>query len=408
MPGRLQTRALFVWEQGTGLGHLSQLRLPIEAALAQGYAVFLAVRELPGVREVLAGLPMTVLQAPFKQGVKPAPSESFLSYTHLLGRQCFGSSDELEMYVRAWRALFALVRPDICLFEHSPTALIAAHGHPFKKVLLGSGFMLPPASALGVSPFLPFPTTPLDPDTVVRLRADDAQLLTLINVVMQRLGSPALPDLGAVYRQAHASFLSTWPALDVFGDRAGVPYLGIAPAVGQPPPAWPRADGPKVFAYLQNFPSLPHLLRDLQAAKVCALLFVRDLPPEIRAAFSGPALRFVDHLVDLGQVAQEAAWVVHHGNHSTMAAFMLAGLPQLVIPRHQEHLFGSLQLVSKGCAAMAFQDQPTFGAAIDALQTNPKIRHCAVQVASQCARFDETAVSSHMRETFARLLRHPP
>jgi hypothetical protein len=403
MPGRLQTRALFVWEQGAGLGHLSQLRLPIEAALAQGYAVFLAVRELPGVREVLAGLPMTVLQAPFKQGVKPAPQSSFLSYTHLMGRQCFDSPDELEMYVLAWRALFALVRPDICLFEHSPTALIAAHGHPFKKVLLGSGFMLPPASALGVSPFLPFPTTPLDPDTVARLRDDDAQLLALINAVMRRLGCPELPALGAIYGQAHASFLSTWPALDVFGERAGVTYLGIAPAGGAPPP-WPQFDGPKVFAYLQNFASLAHLLRDLESAKVCALLLVRDLPPEIRAAFSGPALRFVDHLVDLGQVAQEAAWVVHHGNHSTMATFMLAGLPQLVIPRHQEHLFGSLRLVSKGCAVMAFQDQPAFGAAIDALQNNPQIRHCATQVASQCAPFDQTAVCSHMRETYAELL----
>ena len=404
----VQARALFVWEQGTGLGHLSQLRLPIEAALAQGYAVFLAVRELPGVREVLAGLPMTVLQAPFRQGVKPAPSDSFLSYTHLLGRQCFGSADELEMYVRAWRALFALVRPDICLFEHSPTALVAAYGLGFKKVLLGSGFMLPPASALSASPFLPFPTTPLDPDTLARLRADDAQLLAQINAVMQRLGSPELPALGTIYGQVQASFLSTWPALDVFGERAGVPYLGIAPSVGQPPPPWPQAHGPKVFGYLQNFPSLAHLLRDLQAAKVCALLLVRDLPPELRAAFSSPTLRFVDHLVDLGQVAKEAAWVVHHGNHSTMATFMLAGLPQLVIPRHQEQLFGSLRLVSKGCAAMAFQDQPAFGAAIDALQSNPKIRHCATQVASQCAPFDETAVRSHMRETFAKLLPHQP
>lgn len=404
MPGRPQARALFVWEQGTGLGHLSQLRLPMEVVLAQGAMVFLAARELPGVREILAGLPITLLQAPFRQGVKPASSESFLSYTHLLGRQCFGCADELEMYVRTWRSLFALVQPDICLFEHSPTALTAAYGYAFKKVLLGSGFMLPPVSALSASPFLPFPTTPLTPDTVARLRADDAQLLALVNAVMRRLGSPELPALGVIYGQAHASFLSTWPPLDVFGERVGVPYLGIAPAVGQLAPAWPQADGPKVFGYLQNFPSLAHLLRDLQAAKVCALLLVRDLPPELRAAFSSPTLRFVDHLVDLGQVVQKAAWVLHHGNHSTMAAFMVAGLPQLVIPRHQEHLLSSLRLVSKGCAVMAFQDQPAFGAAITALQTNPKIRHCALEVASQCVPFDQNAVRSHMRETFSELL----
>lgn len=399
-----QVRVLFAWEQGAGLGHLSQLRLPMEVALEKGYEVFLAARELPGVRDVLAGLTMTVLQAPFRQGGAPATQSSFLSYTHLLGRQCFGNTDELEMYVRAWRALFTLVRPDICLFEHSPTALIAAHGHAFKKVLLGSSFVLPPASALSVSPFLPFPTTPLDADVLTRLRADDAQLLAHVNTVMQRLGSPELPALGAIYAQAHASFLSTWPTLDVFGERAGATYLGIASSGGQLPPPWPEADGPRVFGYLQNFPSLVALLRDLQAAKVCALLLVRDLPPEIRAAFSSVSLRFVDHLVDLDQVSKQAAWVVHHGNHSTMATFMLAGVPQLLIPRHQEQLFSSLRLVSKGCAAMAFQDQPAFGAAIDALQTNSQIRHCAAQVASQCAPFDQPAVRDHMRATYAALL----
>jgi len=402
MPGTSQARVLFVWEQGTGLGHLSHLRLPMEVALAQGDAVFLAARELPGVRDVLAGLPITVLQAPFRQGVKPAPSSSFLSYTHLLARQCFGSADELEVYVHAWRALFALVRPDICLFEHSPTALIAAHGYAFKKVLLGSSFVLPPASALSASPFLPFPTTSRHPDTVARLCADDAQLLAHINTVMQRLGSPELPALGAIYGQAHASLLCTWPTLDVFGERPGVPYLGSAPAGGQLPPPWPHADGPKVFGYLHNFPSLSDLLRDLQAAKVCALLLVRDLPPALRATFSSPTLRFVDHLVDLRQVAQQAAWVLHHGNQSTMATFMLAGVPQLMIPCHQEQLFGSLRLVQKGCALMAFQDQPSYAAAITAV-LQPPIKQCALQVASQCEPFDQAAVQDHIQQILVNL-----
>ncbi|MDO8318651.1 hypothetical protein [Rhodoferax sp.] len=402
MPGTSQTRVLFVWEQGGGLGHLSHMRLPMEVALAQGAAVFLAARELPGVRDVLAGLPITLLQAPFRQGVKPVPAASFLSYTHLLARQCFGSADELEMYVRAWRALFALVQPDICLFEHSPTALIAAHGYAFKKVLLGASFVLPPANVLVASPFLPFPTTQLNPDTVAQLRADDAQLLAQVNAVMQRLSSPALPALGAIYGQAHGSLLCTWPLLDVFGERPGVPYLGSAPTAAQLSPPWPQADGPKVFGYLQNFPSLPQLLRDLQAAKVCALLLVRDLPPALRTAFSSPTLRFIDQLVDLNQVAQQAAWVLHHGNHSTMATFMLAGVPQLTIPRHQEQLFTGLQLVQKGGVLKAFQDQPSYAAAIAAV-LQPPIKQRALQVASQCEPFDQAAVQDHIQQILVNL-----
>jgi len=49
-------------------------------------------------------------------------------------------------------------------------------------------------------------------------------------------------------------------------------------------------------------------------------------------------------------------------------------LPQLVIPLHQEQLFLALRLVSRGGAAMAFQDQNAYTAAIDTVQNNPRIR----------------------------------
>lgn len=382
------------------MGHLTNLRQPIEIALAQGFEVFLAARELHNVRHALSGLPVAILQAPFKQGVRQADQSSFLSFTHLMGIQCFSSTDELEMYLRAWRAIFGLVRPDLCLFEYSPTALLAAFGMPFKKVLVGTGFFVPPAHALSQSPFLPFPTTPKTPEMFARLREDDAKLLALIRNALQRVGAPELPSLGHIYAQAHAELLCTWPLLDHFGERAGARYLGIAPLTGQAAPVWPEAVGPKVFGYLQNFPGLEAFLRDLTAAKVCALLLVRDVPAHIRQAFSSPSLRFLDHLVDLPQVADQAAWVVNHGNHSTMATFALAGVPQLVIPRHQEQLFTTLRVVSAGGAVMAYQDQPAFTQAIAAVAT-PHIKQRAMQVAGQCAPFDQAAVVSYMQQILA-------
>jgi UDP:flavonoid glycosyltransferase YjiC (YdhE family) len=134
------------------------------------------------------------------------------------------------------------------------------------------------------------------------------------------------------------------------------------------------------------------------------LLFVRDLPPDLRAAYSSQSLRFIDRLVDLRQVATQVSWVVHHGNHSTMSTFMMAGVPQLVIPRQQEQLFCALRLVSAGCAAMAFQDQFTFAAAINAMQTNLQLKQCAVQVASRSHPYDLEAVMQFMGQTLDNLL----
>jgi len=394
----------------TRLGHLSHLRLPIDVALAQGHRVFLAVRELVGVPEVLAGLPVTLLQAPFMQGVESQDQSAYASYTHLLGKQCFGGMADLTAYLRAWRTLFDLVQPDLVLFVHSPTALVAAHAYPFKKVLLGSGFEIPPVSAddtagtVGALPFAPFPTTQLTADVVARLKRDDARLLALINAALCQLGLPALPGLDAIYTQADAKWLTTWPALGHFGARDAEHYLGLAPLPGCAAPVWPVADVPRVFGYLLNFPSLPQLLRDLQAANVSALLYVKRLPLALRQTFSSQRIRFTDDLVDLAQVASQCAWAVHHGNHSTMATFMQAGVPQLIIPCHQEQLFAALRLTGH-CAVMGYQDQPGFAAAIAALQTNAALRQNAAHLARQCAPFDLAGNTAYVGSVFERLLK---
>ena len=51
-------RLLCVWELGTDLGHLSQLRLPIEVALQLGHMVYLAARQLDHIRAVLGNMPV--------------------------------------------------------------------------------------------------------------------------------------------------------------------------------------------------------------------------------------------------------------------------------------------------------------------------------------------------------------
>jgi hypothetical protein len=395
-----KTRLLCVWEQGSHLGHLSNLRLPIEVALEQGFEVVLAARELHRVGEVLGGLHITLLQAPFKQNSVSGDQAAFLSYTHLLGQQCFSGSTELEMYVRAWRGIFDLVQPHIVLFEHSPTALVAATGFTFKKVLVGGGFAVPPRDQLQASPFLPFPTTARTDEVKVRLLQDDERLLAMINAALSKLQQPALQALGQIYSQADGQLLFTWPAVDHFGDRPQASYLGLEPLQGAATPQWPPGEGAKVFGYLQYFPALEHFLRDLRAVEVRALLLVRGLPEAIRQKFASDRIRFTDDLVSLPQVADQAAWVVHHGNLSTMSTFMCEGVPQLVIPRHQEQLFCALRLVSQGCAAMVFQDQSSFATAIRTMLTNGQLKQNAVQIASRCAPFDRAGVRAFIRQTY--------
>lgn len=395
---------LCVWELGTDLGHLSQLRLAIEVALQEGHTVLLAARELHRAREVMGDMPITYLQAPFKQNQVQRGQDHYRSYTHLIAQQCFASGEELRMYVSAWRALFDLARPHVVLFEHSPTALIAAHAYPFRKVLVGNGFTAPAVDARAGRPFLPFPTTASTPESDAALALDDDQLLACINQTLQGMGLSKMDSLGAIYAQADATFLMTWPELDHFGARPGQRYLGIEPPSPRAAAQWPPGPGSKVFGYLHPIPALEQLLQALLAYPIRALLFVRHLHPALRARYTSARLQFIDHPVDLSTVASQADWVINLGNHSTAATFALAGIPQLLIPLHQEHLFLARRLVAQGAAAMAFQDQSGYTQAVDAMQHNAGIRHQAQQLRQQLTPFEALQTPDFMRSVYAQFV----
>lgn len=397
-------RILCVWELGSDLGHLSHLRLPIEVALQLGHQVYLAARQLDRIPEVLGNMPVQCLQAPFKQSALTADQAAFPSYTHLIVRQCFSGADELEMYLRAWRSTFDLVRPDLVLFEHSPTALIAACGYGFKKVLVGNGFSIPPQPREPSAPFAPFVTTPQTIEVLAGLRSDDAVLLKVVNIALGRLGVPDFDALPDIYGQVDERFLMTLPLLDHFGERPRQRYLGVEPSRPQQIPQWPPGAGPKVFGYLHAIASLETLLQDLQAARVCALLHVRGLPPALKERYSSEQLYFTDKLLDLSKVAEQAAWVINHGNHNTIAIFLRQGVPQLLIPRHQEHLFAAMSLVAQGGAVMAYQDQPSFTKEILALMSNPQIRQRARLLQAQCPSHESLDAAGFIKRTLQELL----
>ena len=396
---------LCVWELGSELGHWSKLRVPIAAALKMGHRVVVAARQLHRATEVLGDLAVTYLPAPFKQDTVNADQSAFLGYSHLLARQCFSGVDELAMYVRAWRAIFDLVRPDLVVYEHSPTALIASRSYGFRKLLIGTGFFIPPLPMSPDAPFAPFPTTPVTADAQGGLCADDKVVLEVINRALSKLGTDGFPSLADIFAQADQQLLMTWPELDPFGPRSGAAYVGCARPLARQAPQWPSGPGPKVFAYLQNMVALEPLLRDLARARVCALLYVRGLPRRLRDLYSSDQLRFTDVLVDLTEVARQAAWVVNHANHATAATVMLQGIPQLMIPLHQEQLFLALRLVEQGCARMGFQDQAEFGTELAAMCTDPGLRQNAMRLQQQCSPYHVLDLDGQMQGALRDLLR---
>src|SRR6478672_7698711 len=135
---------LFTWEQGGGLGHIVPM-LPIARGLAaRGHRVFMALRDLSRARAVFEEDSIHLLQAPFKVGAPDFPILPSMNFAHLLHNIGFADVRELGAMAEAWGNFYSMVRPDLILFDHSPTALLASRAHGSRKAMLGQGFFSPP------------------------------------------------------------------------------------------------------------------------------------------------------------------------------------------------------------------------------------------------------------------------
>ena len=87
-----------------------------------------------------------------------------------------------------------------------------------------------------------------------------------------------------------------------------------------------------------------------------------------------------------------------------LSTLMLAGLPQLLIPRQQEQLLLARRLVAQGSALLAYQDQPGYAKEINALLTNPALRTNAVALARNCRQRGDPDAKGYIRAAVISIL----
>lgn len=351
-------RILCVWEMGSALGHLANLRPFIEAARREGHDVALAAKELQNIDAVLPGIPLTLFQSPYLYRHPRRPYPRLMSYSQLI-LQRFESVAELGVLCRAWESIFSAVKPDLVIYDFAPSAMIASLGQPWRKWLVGSGFLVPRTDL----PFLGlFPGVSKTPENDRLLLDGEQRLLALVNEWLALRGRRPLRDVREIVNQADHQLLLTLPELDHGGPRPVGEYLGIPPQLPGQSVRWPDRGGCRVFAYLSAFPQLDKLLAGLSGDAFSTVIYSRDIGAEARARF--PAIRFCDDPVDMGLVAQEADLVVNMAGHTTCAQCVMAGTPQLMIPLRQEQVYLARRIAGQGAGIMLARD----GDALDALE----------------------------------------
>jgi hypothetical protein len=392
---------LFAWELGYGLGHLVNLRPLVAGLSARGHRVALVLRDLSKANAILAGENLSYWQAPFKQR-RPPDLGPTLSFAHILSENGYYDVSELISLGEAWRNIFRAVDPDVIVFDHSPTALLAARGWRAKRVTLGTGFFLP----LDESP-LPCLQPWLKPD-LAQLAADEQQVLDAANAALASWRQPPLERLAELYHPSDAHLLVTFPELDHYGARAGARYWGAWPGDIGKPPEWPAVAGQKIYAYLKPFKQLPVLLELIKQSGQPTIVFGSEILPEMRQHFAAPNVRFENEPLDIERVARECDVAILNANHGTAISFLRAGKPSLQIPIYVEQSLLAMAMMRIGVALAAPPDQgPTIAQQFQRLLSSDNGAAAARQFAARYAAFDPQVQIAGIVERLEQLATEP-
>ncbi|MGH8443478.1 MAG: glycosyltransferase [Nevskiaceae bacterium] len=335
-------KVLLAGELGGNFGHLVALRALARELKRQGHPCTFAVRDLGSAQAFLDPAIGPLVQAPVRLTQGRNRVRTQLSYASLLHNIGFNDPVELAGRIQAWRTLCRALGTEFLFADHSPVALIAARTLGIPAACIGNGFTVPPRT----SPFPSFRPGPVGRDLQRILLANEVAVLKELNHALALLKLKPFALLQDIFRGASPALL-TYAPLDHYDVERTETFRGLPDYSYGAPPRWPDGRGPKVFAYLAASPSLPVVLKALKQTK--ARVLVRLLGDASDAAFaSRPGLTVTTSPVHFRAAAESCDVFVNYGAHSTVAEFLLAGKPGILVPDLHERVLTARRASSMG------------------------------------------------------------
>jgi hypothetical protein len=382
-------KVLIAWELGGGLGHCAKL-VPIASELLNaGHEVYFAGRDVTTVRKLLPSPEIRILQSPCLLSAPVDAIRQPRTFAHILQNVGFGDDDQLRSLIVSWRSLFDLVRPDALICEHAPTALLASRWISCRRIVIGTGFSLPP----DVSPLpdmCPWMKVP-----AIDIHRHESILRDRINRLLTNDRIAPLKRLSEFYGDADEHFLATFSELDHYRERAAAEYWGNwSLKLGAEAQPSPLTDRPRVFAYLKPSAGpwkLEHMLGLLRGLPFETFAYV---PPGRSAIkkFESAALRISFEPVDLATQLGNCDLAILHGTAGTSTQCLLAGVPLLMVPLVLEQAIFSRRIVELGAGLMAAPHRAEqFASKLWMLLHNDRYRNAAQAFAAQYETHDANA-----------------
>lgn len=385
-------KVLLAWELGGNYGHLVALRALARELRRQGHACTFAVRDLGSAQGFLDPALGPLVQAPVRLTRGRNRVRRQLSYASLLHNIGFNDPVELAGRIQAWRTLFRALGTEYLFADHSPVALIAARTLGIPAACIGNGFTVPPR----LSPFPSFRIRPVGAahglDLQDLLLRNEAAVLKELNHALALLKLRPFALLQDIFRGATPALL-TYAPLDHYEMPRTDPFHGLPDYSYGGPPQWPTGKGPRIFAYLAPSAGLPVVLKALKQSKARVLVRLVGSPASDAAMALRPGLAVTTGAVNFRAAAEGCDAFVNYGAHSTVAEFLLAGKPGILVPDLHERMLTARRAASLGAAVSA---RPTTVSAVrralDQVLADPAPRQAAAAFAASHAAKDRGAI----------------
>jgi UDP:flavonoid glycosyltransferase YjiC (YdhE family) len=375
---------LFAWELGADIGHLGPLSALARELKARGSEPVFALRSLRYAEKFLGRYGLRYMQAPVPRSVARA-QEAPLNYSELLHHAGFLDWTGLLSVVKAWQEIFQLVKPAALVADHAPSALLAARASALPRAVYGTGFCFPPRLS-------PFPSTqPWLSVPEGYLRQCDDRVLASVNRALHNLGAAPLERLCDLF-DVEEELLCTFPELDHYPNRPAARYYGPAygPDLGLEP-QWGESGEKRVFGYLHpDTPRLEALLEQASGLGHDFLWVIPGLRSELRLRFEAPRFRFSTELYKLSRAARQCDVAITNAGHGTTAAFLLNGVPLMMIPRYLEQYLVARN-VSRLGAGLVLEDgssAPDYRSTLERLLGSEACAYSAEAFAQKYSGFD--------------------
>lgn len=341
-----------IWELGSDYGHIGRF-LPIAQALrAQGHRPVMILRDISRADELLTPYGLEYLQAPlWLPPVSGLPAA--LNFTESLFLFGFLSPAGLLSITRAWRQLFALLKPELLIFDHAPTALLAARGLGLPRLITGNSFAVPPQTRP-----LPIYRWWDAAPAATRLEETESRLLENANKVLRQLDAPLMRQVADLYA-AEATLITGVPELDVYGPRPKENYVGAInnTSHGQEP-QWPGTRKTRIFAYLKaHYAKFDQVLSALSRTDASVLIFAQGVARQQVQRYQGANLAFSTSPVLMSAARAQCDLAVCHAG-GTVDVMLSAGKPLLLLPMQMEQSMTCKQVENAGCGLSYTLEQP--------------------------------------------------